>query len=94
MTVQNILRTVRQGTTKPVRAAVKGNLPKWLNGSLFRNGAGRFEFNDKYHNHLFDGAACVNKFEIIDGDVVYSNKFLETVFYKESLKKGKGPLLK
>jgi carotenoid cleavage dioxygenase-like enzyme len=86
MTIQNILRTIRQSTAKPVQAAVKGNLPKWLNGSLFRNGPGRFEFENKYYNHLFDGAACVNKFEIKDGNVFFSNKLLETVFYKESLK--------
>jgi carotenoid cleavage dioxygenase-like enzyme len=88
MTIQNILRTEKQDTTEPVKTTVKGNIPKWLSGSLFRNGPGRYDFENKYYNHLFDGAACVNKFEIKDGNVFYSNKFLETVFYRESLKKG------
>lgn len=86
MSVQNILRTIRQSTSKPVQAAVKGTIPKWVNGSLYRNGPGQFEFENKYYNHLFDGAACVNKFVIKDGNVSFSNKLLESAFYKESIK--------
>lgn len=84
MTVQNILRTIKKATTTPVQAAVKGNIPKWVNGSLYRNGPGTFEFNNKYYSHLFDGAACVNKYEINDGQVKFSNRFLDTKFYQKA----------
>ncbi len=34
---------------------------------------------------MFDGAACVHKFQIENGQVFYSNKLLETKFYNKML---------
>jgi carotenoid cleavage dioxygenase-like enzyme len=31
---------------------VTGEIPTWLNGTLFRNGPGRYEYGDKKYNHL------------------------------------------
>ncbi len=84
MSTQRILRNLRRATDKPVQASVKGSIPKWLNGSLFRNGPGQFEFNNKYYQHLFDGAAVINKFEIKNGDVFFSNKHIDSAFYKKN----------
>ena len=75
---------MRSATNKPVQASVKGVIPSWLNGSLFRNGPGQFEFNNKYYEHLFDGAAVVNKFEIKNGEVFFSNKHIESTFYQKA----------
>jgi carotenoid cleavage dioxygenase-like enzyme len=36
-------------------------------------------------SHLFDGLACIHKFEIKDGNVVYSNRLIETTAYKKSV---------
>jgi hypothetical protein len=32
----NLLRSLKNSTDKPVEAVIKGNIPKWLTGSLFR----------------------------------------------------------
>jgi carotenoid cleavage dioxygenase-like enzyme len=82
-----LLRSLKSSTEQPIKAIIKGELPKWLNGSLFRNGPGRFEFNGKTYSHLFDGQACVHKFKISDGQVFYSNKLLETQSYKKTLER-------
>lgn len=89
MSVQNILRSLKEANTTPVQALVKGNIPKWVNGSLYRNGPGRYEFNNKFYHHLFDGAACVNKYEINDGQVKFSNKFLDTKYYQKAISENK-----
>lgn len=48
-----------------------------------RNGPGRFEFGNKAYTHVFDGAACVHKFKINNGQVFYSNRLLETKCYNK-----------
>lgn len=50
-----------------------------------RNGPGRFEFGDQAYGHLFDGHACIHKYQIKDGKVFYFNKLLETKSLKKSL---------
>jgi carotenoid cleavage dioxygenase-like enzyme len=42
-----VLRSLTASTDLPVKTAIKGKLPSWLNGTLYRNGPGRFEFNGK-----------------------------------------------
>jgi carotenoid cleavage dioxygenase-like enzyme len=61
---------------------VRGQVPEWIDGTLFRNGPGRHEFdNNKSYDHLFDGQACVQKFRIKNGRIIYKNKLLETEYY-------------
>lgn len=63
-------------TPEPIPTKITGDVPKWINGSLLRNGPGKFEFgNDKY-NHWFDGMALMHQFRIEDGAVTYMSKFL------------------
>lgn len=50
----------------PVNVEVKGNVPKWLKGSIVRNGPGVFA---KEHVHLFDGYAFLVKFEFDNGQI-------------------------
>ena len=57
---------------------VRGKVPSWIAGTLYRNGPGKFEFEDKEYKHLFDGHACVHRFKVENGEVVYSNRVLPT----------------
>ena len=64
----------------------RGTVPDWIDGTLFRNGPGRNEFdNNKSYLHMFDGSACVQKFRIRNGRIVYVNKLLETRSYMSTL---------
>lgn len=60
-----------------------------MQGTLFRNGPGRFEFEAGAYKHIFDGAACVHKFRIENSRVFYSNKLLETKFYNKIIKENR-----
>ncbi|CAF0792683.1 unnamed protein product [Brachionus calyciflorus] len=85
----NLLRSLEQSTIEPVQAIVKGTIPDWVEGVLYRNGPGRFKFGEKMHQHVFDGGACVHKFKVQDGQVFYSNRLLETNSYKQTLETGR-----
>lgn len=66
---------------------VKGTLPKWLKGSLYRNGPGFFEGA----HAVFDGCAVIFKFHI-DGQsnsVICSHRFLESNYYAAAKQHGK-----
>ncbi|XP_069470374.1 carotenoid-cleaving dioxygenase, mitochondrial-like [Ambystoma mexicanum] len=75
------LFSTTEETPQPIPTKILGDIPKWIKGSLLRNGPGMFEFgNDKY-NHWFDGMALLHKFKIEDGTVTYMSKFLESDSY-------------
>jgi carotenoid cleavage dioxygenase-like enzyme len=63
------------------RLAVTGELPQWLEGTLLRNGPGRFEDDERSVNHWFDGLAMLHRFTIAGGDVSYGNRFLRSRAY-------------
>ncbi|MFB6344960.1 MAG: carotenoid oxygenase family protein [bacterium] len=63
---------------------VKGRIPDWIDGSLFRNTPAKFEVGDRQLNHLFDGYAMLHLFTLRNGDVSYQNKFLESDAYKHA----------
>ncbi|XP_072283191.1 carotenoid-cleaving dioxygenase, mitochondrial [Pyxicephalus adspersus] len=69
---------------QPIPAKVKGTIPKWIRGSLLRNGPGRFEFGDDKYNHWFDGMALMHNFTIDNGSVTYMSKFLESDSYTKN----------
>ena len=73
---------------EPINAEVKGNLPSWLRGTLLRNGPGKFECGDTSFKHLFDAQALLHRFHIEDGHVTYSNRFIRSESYADSLKRG------
>lgn len=68
---------------------VTGKIPSWLEGSLVRNGPGKFELGDSQLRHWFDGFAILHKFDIKDGKVFYRSKFLKSEDYEKNLKVGK-----
>jgi len=58
---------------------VEGDIPAWLNGTLFRGGPGVFDVktisgNTKHVPHWFDGLAVMNKFTVENGKVRYSRR--------------------
>jgi beta-carotene 15,15'-monooxygenase len=63
---------------------VSGTIPDWLDGSLIRNGPGRFDIAGETVDHWFDGLAMVRKFAFDDGGVQYSNRFLRTDAYEKA----------
>ena len=61
---------------------VEGVLPAALQGSLYRNGPGRFELGSGVHkNHMLDGDGMIQAFDFLDGKVRYRNRFVRTRKY-------------
>ncbi|XP_048838566.1 carotenoid-cleaving dioxygenase, mitochondrial-like isoform X1 [Brienomyrus brachyistius] len=69
-------------TTVPITTEIHGHVPAWLNGSLYRNGPGKFEFGTQTYNHWFDGMALLHKFKIKGTQVTYKSHFLRSDSYK------------
>lgn len=68
---------------------VRGELPRWLTGSLLRNGPGTFRVGTQRYRHWFDGLAMLHRFTIDDGRVSYANRFLETESYRAARDEGR-----
>nr|CAD7428112.1 unnamed protein product [Timema monikensis] len=66
-----------------------GQLPVWLRGSLVRLGPGKFDLGDFVMNHWFDGYAVLYKFDIADGKVKFSKRFLYSDAYKKAVSVGR-----
>jgi carotenoid cleavage dioxygenase-like enzyme len=67
---------------------IVGSVPTWLEGTLLRNGPGKFEVGESKFRHWFDGFAMLHRFSFRDGRVSYANKFLQSTTYKVSLQEG------
>ncbi|XP_061586213.1 beta-carotene 15, 15-dioxygenase 2, like [Cololabis saira] len=68
-------------TPDPIPTTIKGTIPAWINGSLLRNGPGKFEFGEDRYTHWFDGMAMMHRFHIYEGNVTYSSRFLRSDSY-------------
>jgi beta,beta-carotene 9',10'-dioxygenase len=68
---------------------VTGTIPRWLSGTLIRNGPGRFEVGGRSYNHWFDGLAMLHAFTLEAGRVGYANRFLDSGSHREALEKGR-----
>lgn len=60
---------------------VDGLLPGGLQGTLYRNGPGRFELGGVRKQHLLDGDGMVQAFDFRAGKVRYRNRFVRTEKY-------------
>ncbi len=63
------------------QAQVEGELPASLQGTLYRNGPGRFDFGGIRKTHLLDGDGMIQAFDFQGGKVRYRNKFVRTEKY-------------
>ncbi|XP_076867978.1 carotenoid-cleaving dioxygenase, mitochondrial isoform X2 [Brachyhypopomus gauderio] len=81
--IEPLVRSVEENP-EPVPTTVKGTIPAWVRGSLLRNGPGKFEFGNQHFNHWFDGMALMHRFQITNGHVTYSSRFLRSDSYNSN----------
>lgn len=60
------------------KLSLQGNIPSWLNGTLFRNGPVLYTIDGKFPVHWFDGLGMLHAFNIEKGQVYYTNKYLQS----------------
>lgn len=75
----------RQECPEPVKAEVQGSIPKWLQGTLLRNGPGIHHVGEMSYNHWFDGLSLLHSFTFKNGEVHYRSKFLRSDTYNTNM---------
>ncbi|CAG7716986.1 unnamed protein product [Allacma fusca] len=80
----NIFRT-QDEQLEPVRAKIEGQIPEWLNGTYLRVGPGKFDLGDITIKHYLDGYAMLSKFEIQDGIVNFTKRYVQSDAYKKAI---------
>ncbi len=65
---------------------IKGEVPKDLNGTFYRNGPGRLERKGDWVHHPFDGDGMISSMQFKDGNVTLSNRFVRTKAWEEEEK--------
>ncbi|XP_070183225.1 retinal Mueller cells isomerohydrolase-like [Littorina saxatilis] len=73
-------------TDKPVDTEIVGQIPEWLEGSLYRNGPGIFQVGETRLKHLFDGFSVLHKFHIHKGKATYMSRVLDSETWQNSVK--------
>lgn len=82
----NLLYTTNTAEFEDFPLNFENELPKWLKGTLIRNGVGRFEVGKRRMLHLFDGFAKLSSWKFNgNGNATFSTKFIRSDFYKESI---------
>eukprot|EP00752_Nemacystus_decipiens_P018008 g16141.t1 len=69
---------------------VDGEVPPALEGTLFRNGAGRNRDGDRAYGHWFDGDGHITKVVFKDGRVYAQNRFVTTGLWDPNAPEGEG----
>nr|XP_057942199.1 carotenoid-cleaving dioxygenase, mitochondrial [Doryrhamphus excisus] len=82
-TIAPLVSTAEE-TPDPIPTQLQGTIPHWINGSLLRNGPGKFEFGNTHFNHWFDGMAMLHQFKMEKGQVTYMSRFLHSDAYKKN----------
>ena len=75
--------------TEAVRLPWIGTPPPWLQGTLFRNGPGRFDRGQQSVDHWFDGLALLHSANLDPSGVTYRSRFLRTRDYRQSAQTGR-----
>ncbi|RIB27212.1 carotenoid oxygenase [Gigaspora rosea] len=88
-------------TCDPVTLKVQGNIPKWLEGVLYRTGSGTYKIPSKKNpeivfsfDHWFDGLGQVHRFEIRNGVVTYRSRNVASEDEKYIEENGRLPITK
>ncbi len=81
----NVEKEYKNATLK----LIKGEVPKALHGTFYRNGPGRLERKGDWVHHPFDGDGMITSMQFIDGIVTFSNRFVRTKAWEEEEKSGK-----
>ncbi|XP_070570573.1 carotenoid-cleaving dioxygenase, mitochondrial-like [Ptychodera flava] len=77
--------SVQEEQPEPRQTKIRGEIPKWIEGSLYRNGPGLFEIGKDSFRHLFDGMALLHRYHIKDGQVTYQSQFLRSDSYNKNM---------
>jgi beta,beta-carotene 9',10'-dioxygenase len=64
--------------SKKVELEVRGKIPVWLQGTLIRNGPGKFKIGEQYISHWFDGFALLSSFIFTEGKIYYNSAYLQS----------------
>ncbi|XP_007887465.1 beta,beta-carotene 15,15'-dioxygenase isoform X2 [Callorhinchus milii] len=83
--MQSFFGNNRRESPKPVKAQIRGEIPKWLQGTLIRNGPGMHKIGDTVYNHWFDGMALLHSFTFKDGEIFYRSKYLRSDTYRSNM---------
>ncbi|XP_043281100.1 carotenoid isomerooxygenase isoform X2 [Venturia canescens] len=78
------MRSSENEVVLPITGKITGFIPKWLRGTLLRNGPGSLKVGEYRFDHLFDSSALLHRFEISDGSVTYQRRFVQTDVYKRN----------
>jgi all-trans-8'-apo-beta-carotenal 15,15'-oxygenase len=62
---------------------IEGELPKSLQGTLFRNGPGLLDVNGDRYGHPFDGDGMICGITFTEGKVHFANSFVKTPEFLE-----------
>ncbi len=65
---------------------IEGIIPRTINGTIYRNGFGKFEGYGFKFNHLFDSLSLILKFEIKNGDIYFNARMLDSIYYNDTYK--------
>ncbi len=68
---------------------IKGEVPKELNGTFYKNGPGKLERNGQWIHHPFDGDGMITSLNFKNGIVSFNNRFVRTKAWEEEEKAGK-----
>jgi all-trans-8'-apo-beta-carotenal 15,15'-oxygenase len=68
---------------------IEGEIPKQLEGTLFRNGPGLLDIGGTPIGHPFDGDGMVSAFYFQDGRAYFRNRFVRTEAYVQEQQAGK-----
>ena len=68
---------------------IRGNLPKDLTGTLFRNGPGAMNAGSEAYAHWFDGPGMISAVTFIDGKVHFKNRYVRTPKYLGDRQQGR-----
>ena len=75
--------TTQPTELKNITLETTGDIPTWLRGTLVRNGPGQFEVGKQSYTHWFDGLAMLRSFTFDDGQVRFSNRYLNSHAYHD-----------
>ncbi|CAL4122786.1 unnamed protein product [Meganyctiphanes norvegica] len=80
------LRSTDKATHVPALGVTEGEIPEWLEGSLYRDGPGILNIGDTWYHHYFDGMAVIHKFNVKNGEARYSSRILESSTLEKNTK--------
>ncbi|XP_074107320.1 neither inactivation nor afterpotential B [Cotesia typhae] len=78
------MRSCEEEVVEPIFGKTTGVIPKWLKGTLLRNGPGNLKVGNYEFDHLFDSSALLHRFHISDGKATYQRRFIQTDVYKRN----------